>query len=236
VPSHTPLEIAASLIQQASTILTLEPGEGRCHFVDFTLSAVSEGEPPLEVQLRFIHGRKGTFKLEGNLPLVGEAALGQGSYPWMASGGRMVFKGVGKANDHPANPLAFAEPANLLKLQMAAGVMAGIAIAPHVLNQWLAVTDDTPPDGPPAIRVVLNEEGSGSLRLVLSDDRNTPQQVTFDVAGVKGTLTFRGWQTNTVAHPSMFDPPPGLPAKEVDAADLYRMFSAMFNFAVESAQ
>ena len=236
--SRAPLEIAAALVQELFTFVASEPEEGRCHFIDSTLSATPEGDDPIEARLRFIRGREGRFKLECDLPVVGKASLGQGSYPWMLSGGRAVFKGVGGPESEPGNPLAFAEPENLIKLRMAAGAAAGIAVAPHVLNQWLTVTDDTSPEGPPAIRIVLKDkkEDAGSLRLAMRDDGKTPHQATFDVAGVRGTLTFRGWQMNTVAHQSMFDPPPGIPVREVDRVDLYRVFSAMFNFAVESAE
>ena len=233
---RTPLEITAALVQEISTLVVSEPQEGRCHFVDFTLTATPKGQSPLKARLTFIRGCQGRFKLECDLPVVGEAALGQGSYPWMVSGGKTVFKAPGDPAERAENPLPFAEPQHVMALRMAAGAAGGIAIAPHVLGQWLTVTDDTPPEGPPAIRLAMNEEGSGSLRLVLKDDARTPRQASFDVGGVEGTLTFRGWQTNTVAHPAMFDPPAGLPEKEVDREDLYRVFSAMFNFAMESMQ
>jgi len=233
-----PPETVAGLVQDLFMFVASEPEEGRCHFIDATLSATPEGDDPIEARVSFIRGREGRFKLECDLPVVGEASLGQGSYPWMLSGERAVFKGVGSPEGEPGDPLAFAEQENIIKLRMAAGAAAGIAVAPHVLNQWLTATDDTSPEGPPAIRIVLKDKNqdAGSLRLVMRDDGKTPHQATFDLAGVRGTLTVRGWQMNTVAHKSMFDPPPGIPVREVDRADLYRIFSAMFNFAVESAE
>ncbi|MFH1922696.1 MAG: prolyl oligopeptidase family serine peptidase [Planctomycetota bacterium] len=231
---RTPLEITASLVSEISTFLVSEPGEGRCHFVDVAFSAASKEGSPIEARLRFIRGREGRFKLECDLPVVGAAALGQNGYPWMVSGGKILFKGAGDPAGGTDNPLSFASPKHVMALRMAAGAAAGVAIAPHILNQWFTVEDDTPEEGPPAIRIVLKEQGVGSLRLVLKDDARTPREVTFDVADVQGRLTFRGWQSNTVAHPSMFDPPAGIPEKEVDRTDLYRIFSAMFDFAMES--
>ena len=204
--------------------------------VDFTLSATPEGDDPFDVRARFVRGDQGRFKLDCDLPFVGQAAMGQDSFPWMVSAEKTLFQGTGGSADGPGNPLAFAAAENVLKLQMAAGAAVGVSVAPHVLGQWIEVTDDTPAQGPPAIRVVVKEDNLGSLRLVLKEDGRTPDRATFDVAGVRGTVTFRGWQTNTVAHDALFDPPAGIPAKEVDREDLYRMFSAMFNFAVESAQ
>jgi hypothetical protein len=234
--SRTPLEVAASLIRELFTFAAFDPEPGRCHFVDFTLSATPEGDDPFEIRARFLRGEKGRFKLDCDLPFVGQAALGQGSFPWMVSGKKVLFKGTGGAADEPGNPLAFAAEQNVLALQMAAGAAIGVSLAPHVLNQWMEVADDTPAQGPPTIRVVVQEDNLGSLRVILKEDGRTPERATFDLVGVRGTVTFRGWQVNTVAHDAMFDPPAGLPEKEVDREDLYRMFSAMFNFAVESAQ
>ena len=235
-PTRTPLEIAATLVRELFTFAAFDPEPGRCHFVDFTLSATPEGDDRFEMRARFIRGHQGRFKLECDLPFVGIAAMGQNDFPWMLSAKNVLFKGTGEARDGPGDPLAFADSENVLALQMTAGLAAGVSIAPHVLNQWVQVDDDTPPQGPPAIRVVAKEDNLGSLRVVLKQDRRTPQSATFDVAGVRGTVNFRAWQLNTVAHHAIFDPPAGVPQKEVDRQDLYRMFSAMFNFAVESAQ
>lgn len=225
-----------SLVQEAFAFLLAEPDEGQCHFVDFTVSATRGGTEKLEARMRFIHGANGRFKIETDLPMVGGASMGQQAFPWMVAGGKALFKGSAGPERDSTDPLEFADPEHLLKLRMVAGAAAGLAIAPHILNQWLTVTDDTAPGGPPTIQIVLREEDRGSLRLVLKDDATTPRQVTFDVAGVQGTVTFNGWQTHTVAHETMFDPPSGLPEKEVDRTDLYRVFSAMFDFAMESAQ
>jgi hypothetical protein len=233
---ETAQESVVALIQEVFTFLLAEPSEGQCHFVDFTVSATRGGTEKLETQMRFIHGSKGRFKIETDLPIVGGASMGQQTYPWMVSGGKIVFKGSGQSDAGSTDPLEFAEPEHLLRLRMLAGAAAGLAIAPHILNQWFTVTDDTAPGGPPAIEVMLREEGLGGLRLVFEDDATTPRQATFDVAGVQGTVTFNGWQTHTVAHETMFDPPSGLPEKEVDRTDLYRVFSAMFDFAMESVQ
>jgi hypothetical protein len=72
--------------------------------------------------------------------------------------------------------------------------------------------------------------------LTLKDDRRTPAGLALDVSGVRVEARFRGWQTGAPAHEAMFDPPAGLREQRVDPTDLYRTFSAMFNFAMESAQ
>ena len=230
-----PLEVVAGLIAQVATMLVSEPGEGRCHFADFDLAVTPDGAEAIQGRIRFLRGGRGKFKLQCRLPMVGDAALGQGSYPWIASEGKVVFKGAG-GGASPGDPLALADPQQVLKLRMAAGAAGAIALAPDLLNQWCTITDDSPPGGPKAIRVVLTGASRGSLRLVLRDDGTTPRTVMFDVEGAQGTLVVHGWRTNTVAHEAMFEPPAGLPVKEVDQEDLYRIFAAMFNFAMESMQ
>jgi len=70
----------------------------------------------------------------------------------------------------------------------------------------------------------------------LSPDGKTPQLLSFAVPGAAGTVRFLGWQINTVAHEAMFEPPAGLPSKDVETEELQRMFSAMFDFAMEKME
>jgi hypothetical protein len=121
-----------------------------------------------------------------------------------------------------------------MRLQMLSGAADGIAMVPQILAQWITATDVAPTDGRRTIQILRKGAPQDSLRLVLKDDRPTPKQAIFDVAGTKGTVTFRAWEINTAAHEAMFAPPAGLPEKEVDALELDRIFSAMFNFALES--
>jgi hypothetical protein len=74
------------------------------------------------------------------------------------------------------------------------------------------------------------------VQLVFRDDGRTPDRASFDVAGVSGTLQFRVWQINMAAQESLFEPPADLPRREVDQTELRRVFSAMFNFAMECTE
>ena len=72
------------------------------------------------------------------------------------------------------------------------------------------------------------------MQVVFHADGVTPQQISFDVRGTRGEVKFRVWQRDAVASAAMFEPPDDAKQQEVDAEDLYRMFSAMFNFAMEN--
>ena len=231
--AKTPVQIVLGVVHQALGFLTAEPGPGRCHMADLTAAITPRGQKTLEGRLLMARGAEGRFKLEGRLPMVGEVALGQGKYPWMASAKR-VFKGVKNLKGKPGDPLAFADPKGMTRVQVASGALAGAMLAPEILDSLVSVADDRGPDGNRIIRVTLKGRNRGALALTLREDGKTPQRLTFDVPGVQGTVQFRQWQISTVAPDGVFDPPSGLVEQEVEASELQRVFSAMFSFAMES--
>jgi hypothetical protein len=234
--SESPVQTVVALLTQASQMLTLDPDPGRGHFVELEFAATPEGEEPIEGRFRFVRGSGNRFVLSCDLPGIAAATLGQGDYPWMLSGGKAVFCGTGGPATGSDDPLQFADPEQLVKLRVAGGAAAGLALAPTVLDQWVTLADDTQEGRPRAIRIALKEKNRGEIRLEFAGDGRTPRAATFDVEGVRGQVTFRGWQTGTVAHDALFEPPSGVPQKEVGREELHRVFSAMFNFAMESAE
>jgi dienelactone hydrolase len=254
----SPQRTVVTLLQQCGELLVAEPKEGRCHFVHFEVSATGKDGKKIEGRAWLIRGPKPKFSMRCQLPGLGEALLGYGVYPWMVSEQRVVFKGRGAGVSPadspggdilaagegsqavciatPADPLAYAEPRHLLKLQVLSGALGTLAIAPDMLNRWVTITDDPAADKTPAIRIIRKDRPEDYIRLALHEDGAMPRSATFDVDGVRGTVVFHAWQFNTVAHDSMFQEPAGLPSKEVDPSDLVRMFSAMFNFVADSLE
>lgn len=251
---RTAPQIVASLLQQLATILVGEPGEGRCQYVDLEVKVQPSPSAPLplagegrletpaktgkaiEARLRLIRGSKKRFKLECETPAIGRVAIGQGEYPWMVSGGKRLIKGTNNPAAGSRDPWVFVERQNIVKLQVAAGAAAGAAIAPDVLDQVVAVTEVPPVDGRRAIRVRLKDAGPGSLQLILRDDGRTPERIVLDISGVVGVVTIRSLETDTASLDGMFRPPRGLEEKEVEQADLLRMFAALLNFAMEAME
>ncbi len=231
-PRSTAVERLASLVEQVVAMLTVEPDRGRCHFVDLELSAAGDNGKAIASHVRFVRGAAGRFSLRCQLPVVGEVVLGQNRYPWMVAGGKTLLTGTKNpvASD---NVMSYVEPRHLMKLRMAAGIGGGIALAPDVLQQWIAVEDDKTATGGRALRITARKKMPGEIRLTFQDDGRTPDTAAFTVAGVQGQLRFRGWQTNTVAPDELFEPPEGLQRIEVEQSDLCRMSSAIANFAAD---
>jgi fermentation-respiration switch protein FrsA (DUF1100 family) len=233
--TKTPVEVVLRLVQQALGFLTAEPLRGHCHFAELTASVTPRGQKPLEGRLLAARGAEGRFKLDCKLPIVGDVALGQGKYPWMASATK-VFKGVKNLKDKPGDPLAFADPKSMTRINVVAGAVAGAMLAPDILDSLVSVADERSADGKRTIRLTLKGRNRGALALSVKEDGKTPQLLSFDVPGAKGAIQFRQWQINTVAPEGVFDPPSGLAEQEVDAAELQRVFSAMFSFAMENLE
>lgn len=233
--TKTPVEVVLRLVQQALGFLTAPPPRGRCHFAELTATVASEGQKPLEGRLLVARGADYKFKIECKLPVVGEVSMGQGDYPWLASA-KKVFKGLKNLQGKPRDPLAFAHPAFITRIQVAAGAVAGAMFAPEIFDSLVTVAEQNTPDGERTIRLTPKGRNRGELTLVMRREGNTPQRASFEAPGVAGTIQFRQWQIGTIASDQMFDPPAGVPEQEVDASELYRVFSAMFNFAMENLQ
>ncbi len=234
VARRTPAQAVVTLLQDLAALGTTEPAQGRCHLADLRFTATLKDGKPIEGRLEVVRGAGNRFRLEAEAPIVGQVALGQGSYPWIAAGRKMVFRGA--AGREPGDPLAFVNAKNLVKLRVVAGAVAGVSLAPDMLDQVVTVADDTRAGGPEAVRITLKDKRQGSVRLVKKADGRTPASLDFDIDGVRGSIVFRAWQINTLAPEALFDPPAGLPEKVVDATELDRIFSAAVNFAVESVE
>ncbi len=231
----TPAQTLATLVQQAASFVTTGPREGRCRLADVAVSVTDKSGKKHDGRLRVVRGRGHRFRIEVKAPVVGEAALGQGDRPWIASATR-AFVGEAEEGAESADPLAFADPKRVARLKTVAAGFSGLLLVPGMLEQALEIADDTRPDGPPAVRVTLRDKKRDWIRLVLVPDRSRPASATFDVDGVRGEVTFHAWQPDTVAPEGLFAPPVDKTRREVDAADLRRIFSAMFDFLMEMTE
>lgn len=238
-PKHPePAEVIVSVLKQATTFVTAEPKQGRCHLLTLKAKATLKDGDKVEGRLAFIRGTGYQFKLEATLPEIGEVAMGQGKYPWMLSGEKIAFRGRKNSAGEPRDPLALADPEYVTKLRMVAGGMAGVTLAPQILDQWVTFRDDTGDDGIAAVRILPKKpsDTKDHVRLVLGADGKTPASATFDIDGVRGQVEFVRWQLSAPAQEAMFAEPAGVQVQDVDRADLYRMIAAMFNFAMESLE
>lgn len=234
--SQSPTGIVVALLRQVEAFATSEPQPGRCHLADLEVSVTPRKDQPVEGRLQVIRGRDNRFRIEVKVPGRLEAAIGQGRYPWIASGAKAVFLGSKAAPAQPADPLQFADERHLLKLRVAGGALAGVLLVPDMLEQIVAIHDEAKPGGPRTLRISAQGKDRGTVRLALREDGRSVERIAFDIDEVRGTIRVGNWQINTIAPDALFDPPPGVPRQQVEATELHRIFSAMFNFAMESAE
>lgn len=232
---RAPAQVVLSLIQQALGFLVTEPIEGRGHYAELAVSVVLKEQKAYEGRLLLVRGARGRFKLQCRVPMLGEIAIGQGRYPWMVSSGKKVFKGVKGLTDPPGDPLALAHPDHMLRIRMLAGAVAGAALAPEILEPWVALAEERVGGPGRVIRLAPRQRIGGTGRLVFQPDGKTPKELAYEAPGVRVQVQFLQWQPNTITPEALYDPPPGIAEQqEVGAAELHRIFAALFNFAMES--
>jgi hypothetical protein len=168
--------------------------------------------------------------------VVDEVAIGQGKYPWMLSAKKTLFEGTKGAGPQRTDPMGDVRPEYLSRVKMLSGILGGAMIAPEILEPYARCAAVRTPEGADAVDVTLRGSVEPEARLTLQPDGRTPKRLDVRFDGVEGELTFRTWQINTVAHDAMFEPPAAPTKSQVEAADVLRVFSALINFAMESAR
>ena len=224
----------AAICKDLFTVLTVEPEEGRCHTVDVEVLS-NDDKIPVRGRVRFTRGHGGKFLLKIDLkkPETITGELGQKKYPWLASSKGTVFVGDQEPSDEPASPLKCADKDALLKIQVASGALTGIVFAPSLLDRWADWKLETDGDGIQTVVGTLKRP-KGSVRLKLAKGSRRPEELTVDIDGIEGRVIFHGWVTNALALGDVLSPNPEYEVKHVRQEDLYRMFGAIFNFAMEN--
>jgi dienelactone hydrolase len=237
IRQQTPLELLVSLASQAAALATSDPPEGRCRLADIEVSVTPGGARPIDARLLVVRGAGHKFKIQldaSGIAEIGRIGLGQGRFPWLAAGGKVVFEGTENAGPL-RDPLELADPDQATRVRVLAGAAAAVAMAPDLLLRWIRVEDDVAA-GQKTIRITAKDETPGRVELVFRQDGKTPNVARFEVDGAKGTVRFHGWQECTVAPAALFEPPAEVPRKAVDQGDVYRIIAGVFNFAMERTQ
>ena len=229
----TATEMIVALLRRLSTLFGPEPADGRCHFVDMNISVDIKDGDTVNAQLLLARGSGHKFTIDCDLPMIGSATLGQSDYPWIKTSQDLLIKGIDDSATEPADPLAFALPEHRVKLQVAAGAITGITLAPDLIEQVVGVRLGSPQDGRAVLLLSPKDRSKVMMRIVIKPDGSSPETITVGFVDAVATVTFRSFELNTVAHPALFDPPSGTPVREVDRDTVYRIFSSMFNFAME---
>ncbi len=232
----TPLRRMVRLVQQAGSFVGtgVEPAAGKCHFLDWKASVVLADGKKVEGSARIVRGAGHRFRAEVNIPMVGAGVFAQGRGPWLGTGGNTVFYGELPADRAPEHPFHLAAERNVLKLRAATGILTALDFAPESLERWVSASEEKDADGRPAIRLIRKDRPGDYGLFIFHEDGTTPKEAEFDVEGVRGRVVFRAWQIDTIAHDTLFEPSEDATIQKVDAADLYRMFAALLNFAAET--
>ena len=228
---QSPRQKLVQLLKQCWSLAGVEPAAGHCHLADLEVQVTPKNGKPIKGRIRLVRGPKPRFSIQANLTGLAEFSLGVNDVPWMASD-KVLFHGGQPPRPSSVDLLAQANPQHLEASERGRRPRLHVGPGPEILDQWVTVEALPAPEKAQTIRVALRGEGRDRLQVVVRDDM--PQRLEFDIQGMHGSILFHAWQFDTPAVDALFEPPHGLPVKEVAAADLTRMWAAVFNFAADT--
>jgi dienelactone hydrolase len=230
----TPVELLGAFMSGFAAFLGGQPAAGTAHMVGGDAEVTVDGKA-YRAAFDYVAGGDGMFRLAGDFPVVGKAGFGQCDYPWMIGGGKTAFCGTAERQDgRTATPLI--APQRLMRYRVAAGALAGVALSPEALQQYYTLADSHGTNGERRVEVKVDYKNvKGTLNLTFAKDA-TPLVAEWAFGHASGKARLTHWRLNAVADESVFDPPRGLPRKEVRQEDLLRMFAAVFEFAMEATE
>lgn len=218
------------VLNQLVTMATLPPGTGRCHYAEGELNGVDARGNSLSGTGRIVIGHGDRFAFYMAAPGLGEWQAGMGDFPWVKVPGNeagAVLSGTAGSAPQPAWG-ALVDPQHRLKLGLLQGMVASLTLAPDLLQRWVTAEFDR--EGCLLVSPKEARYREARLRIKFQADGLTPSEIQAEAEGFDVVFTVRGWQTNTIAPTVLFEPPAGLPRKEVDRAILLRDMAGVVNF------
>ena len=151
--------VAGGALSRQPGIVTWRTWKSRC--------TLKDGKQ-IKGRIRLVRGPKPKFSLQVKVSGLAELSLGVNDVPWMASD-KVLF--LGSQPPHPAavDPLAQANPQYLKRLGVVEGLIATVALAPEILDQWVTVEASPAVEKAQTIRVALRGEGRDRLQVVMRD-------------------------------------------------------------------
>jgi len=229
--AQSPRQKLVQLLKQCWSLAGVEPAAGHCHLADLEIQVIPKNGKEIKGRIRLVRGPKPKFSVQANLTGLAQLSLGVNDLPWMASD-KILFHGGQPPRPGTIDLLAQINPQHLKRLGVVEGLVSTVALAPEILDQWVTVETSPAEEKAQSIPVALRGKQSDGLHVVMRDD--TPQHLDFDIQGTHGSIIFHAWQIDTPADEALYEPPRGLPVKEVAAADLTRMWAAVLNFAADA--
>jgi len=232
-----PLLQVANLIAQLGSMFSTPLDAGGGKQLEMHATVTDRQGKSYQGQLHLVRGADSRFLLQWKVPVLGEATVGQGEYPWMATPAT-VFRGHTTKHDpedkNIHNPLAFANPDYLARVQMVAGAMVTLPLAPRILEEIVDARCGRTANQQKEIRLAPRDKTNSAdqVRILFADDGTTPRQITFSLAGYHGRVTIDAWQPHLVCDPIRFQPPSQRAVQEVPSANVYRLFATLFNSAL----
>lgn len=228
----TPAALLSATLREWTRFYLQEPTPGRCHIVRLSADVQTE-QNRQDGELMLIRGNGPRFRLGGKVPQLGSFAIGQGDYPWMTSVSAKTFAGR-LGLDAVRSPLCYVRSEYLQSARFAVMAVAGAAAAPAALEALVEIRETPVEDGRRTLIVSPLGQQRPAATLIYRAGAQVPEEIAVETEAVAVRIRFQSWQTEAPASRELFGPPANVETQDVAAEDVYRMFGAVINFALES--
>jgi isopenicillin-N N-acyltransferase like protein len=232
--ANLPRQKLVQILQQGWSFVDREPAAGHCQLADLEIQVTEKDGKQIKGRIDVVRGPKPTFRIKASVSGLADLSLGWNSAPWMAAD-KALFLGDQSPSAAGSDPLAKANPHYVKRLNLIGSLIATLALAPDILDQWVTVDASPAVNNAQTIRLARRDDRRDWLQVVLSED--AVQRAEFEIQGTRGSVIFHAWQIDAPSQDALYDPPHGIhgiPVKQVSGLDITRMWGAVFNFAAES--
>ncbi|GAB4142238.1 MAG: hypothetical protein Kow0040_31230 [Thermogutta sp.] len=230
--NRTPAALLSATLREWTRFYLQEPSPGRCHIVRLRADVQSQ-QGGQDGEMMLIRGHGPRFRLTGKVPQLGGFTIGQGDFPWMTSIAGKTFAGR-EGPSAVRSPLTFVRSEYLQSARFAVMAVAGAAASPAALEALVEIREIPSEDGRRTLVVTQPGEQRPAARLIYPPNASVPEELTVEADDATVRIRFESWQTEAPAARELFAPPANAEMQDVAAEDVYRMFGAVINFALES--
>jgi cephalosporin-C deacetylase-like acetyl esterase len=229
----TPIETVTKLAREFLSFLVTEPEKGKTHYLNVELLATNKDSSTIPGSAQLIVGDSGRFSFTfKNLPEIGEGGFGfVPEYSWLATP-KKLFIGDREPLDS-TNAFAYVDPYYAMRTRAFAGSVMATLLVPDLVKKWVNAEYENSERQIIVIKPSDTAHMTGSIRLTLANDGETPRYFDFDFGNLRGRLNVYGWKKNIALPQNCFEPPQYTSKQEVSRTDLNKMIAALLNFVGE---
>ena len=230
-PNRSDDATVKGVFAQLNKLVSGNPQTGRVHRVGVKVDVVRDGAVAFAGFASFLCGPGGRFAVsvdDVGFKGVGAIRLGRGERLWVESAKGTAFCGSAASRANFIDGL----DAKARRVYSAAILLTALVAQSGNLalfEKFVKISLQTRGDS----RAIVIGDGAFTAEVTLDSTRNVPTGVFYKKGGTEVRVVFTEWNLEAPYRAADFEPRAGAPRREVDAATLDAVISALLGFALE---